>query len=182
MQIPQIQQTCSAIEASGIATWLRVEQPFAIPIVNAIHVICFGVVFGTILIVDLRLIGVASTYRPFMVIQRDYIRWTWVAFIGAAITGLAMFSANATTFCINTQFQLKMVVIVLAGINMLIFDFVTLRSVSEWDTAPRPPARVRLTGALSLLFWISVIVLGRWIGYTKGGITFDVPTDIPLGF
>lgn len=176
-----IQQICRAIEATDVATWFRVEQLYAIPVVNAIHVLSFALVFGTILIVDLRLLGVASLQRPFSVVTRDYLRWTWVAFALAAVTGLSMFSANATTFCVNTPFQLKMLTIFLAGMNMAVFHFVGLQSVSRWDSDVRPPMAVRLAGALSITLWICVLVLGRWIGYTKR-LDISIPGDALLGF
>ncbi|MGD9842765.1 MAG: DUF6644 family protein, partial [Steroidobacteraceae bacterium] len=157
----------NAIEATGLATWLRVSNEYAIPVINCVHVLALGMVFGSIIIVDLRMLGVASVNRPYSVVANDYLRWTWVSFIVAAISGGLMSIANASIIYANTQFQLKMLAILIAGLNMAVFHLVTAKSVPQWDKNPRPPTLVRLTGALSLLLWFSVIVLGRWIGYTK---------------
>jgi hypothetical protein len=78
-----------------------------------------------------------------------------------------MFMANATTYYENTPFRVKMVLLVLAGMNMLYFQKVTFRSVSAWDSS-RPPAAARLAGFISIGLWCSVIGFGRWIGFVAG--------------
>jgi hypothetical protein len=90
--------------------------------------------------------------------------WTWGAFAGAAITGGLLFMANASTYAANIPFRFKMVLMLLAGINMLFFQFVTFRSVSSWDVGtPSTPARV--AGLLSIGLWCGVIACGRWVGF-----------------
>jgi hypothetical protein len=170
-----------AIEATGLATWLRISNVYAIPVINCVHVLALGMVFGTILIVDLRMLGVASVNRPYSVVANDYLRWTWVAFAAAVVSGALMSIANASIIYANAQFQLKMLAILIAGLNMAVFHLVTAKSVPQWDRDRRPPTLVRLTGALSMLLWISVIVLGRWIGYTKS-LHVEIPADIQLSF
>lgn len=169
-------QIFSGIEATGIATWVR-ESLYGLPIVNALHVISIALVFGTIFVVDLRLVGWQSVTRPFTNVAGDLLKWTWLGFAVALVTGLLMFSANATTFYVNTQFQLKLAAIALAGINMMVFELVTVRSVSQWDTDRTTPNAARFAGFASITLWVSVIVLGRWIGYSKG-FNFDAPMDI----
>ena len=65
---------------------------------------------------------------------------------------------------------------------MAIFQLVTARSVAAWDQGVNaPPSSARLAGALSILLWITVIFLGRWIGFTKG-YDFTVPEDVQFEF
>ena len=90
--------------------------------------------------------------------------WTWTAFVGAAITGGLMFMAGATHYASNAPFLIKMGLLVLAGINMLYFQFVTFRSVQNWDTG-RPVPAARTAGAISMTLWVLVIGFGRWIGF-----------------
>lgn len=171
-------QIFSAIEQSGLAAWVR-ESMLALPIINAIHVVGVALVFGTIGIVDMRLIGIQSVSRRYSHVAHELLKWTWLGFAFALITGLLMFAANATTFYSNTQFWVKMGLIVLAGINMMVFELVTVRNVKEWDEQRITPPPARLAGFLSLSFWTLVIIFGRWIGYTKG-FNFDVPTDVDI--
>src|SRR5690348_2691331 len=90
-----------SIEASAIGEWMR-SNLLAMPFVNAAHVLCVTLVFGTVLVVDLRLLGLLDRGRAVTGISREMLRLTWVAFAGAAVSGVLFFSANATTYWFNT--------------------------------------------------------------------------------
>jgi hypothetical protein len=169
-----------SIEASALAEWMRTSVK-AMPIVESIHVLAASTVFGTILIVDLRLLGFPNTHRPFTRVSDELLRWTWAAFFVAVITGLLMFAPNANTYVGNTAFGLKMLALLGAGLNMVIFQRITLRSVSAWDTGAPSPLAGRLAGGASILIWVTVIFLARWIGFTKG-YNFEVPENVDLNF
>jgi hypothetical protein len=157
----------AAIEASGVGTWVR-ETLNVLPVINALHVVAVAIVFGTIFIVDLRLLGFPNTQRSFKAVGTEVLKWTWAGFALALATGFLMFAANATTFYGNTQFWLKMGALLLAGINMAVFEFITITNVDEWDKDKPTPKAAKIAGLLSIFLWATVIVLGRWIGYTKG--------------
>ena len=164
-----------SIESSGVGDWMRTSLK-AMPVVEAIHVMAIALVFGTILIVDLRLLGLFDVRRAFSRVSAELLRVTWAAFVVAANTGAMMFTANATTYYDNTAFRLKMLALLGGGLNMAVFQFVTARTVPAWDKGVQPPLSARAAGAISILIWTSVIFLGRWIGFTKG-YDFDVPED-----
>jgi hypothetical protein len=168
-----------AIHSSGLAEWMRTSVK-AMPVVNALHVLAATTVFGTILIVDLRLLGFPNTRRAFTRVSDEMLRLTWSAFALALITGALMFAANAPTYVENTAFQLKMLALLGAGVNMAIFQRITFRGVGAWDQGATPRA-ARFAGAASILIWLSVIFLARWIGFTKG-YDFEVPENIDFEF
>jgi hypothetical protein len=168
------------IEASAIGEWMRTSL-LAMPWVNAIHVLCVTLVFGSILVVDLRLLGLLDRTRAVTRVAQEMLRWTWVAFAGAVITGVLYFAANATTYWFNTAFRFKLLAILLAGLNMAVFQLITWRGVAAWDRDARTPRAARLAGALSILIWTTVIVLGRIIGFTKG-YEVPVPDDMDFDF
>lgn len=176
MDIPSIVQ---AIGDSAVGQWLRTSVK-AEPITEAIHVFSASVVFGTILIVDLRLLGFPSTRRPFTQVAHELLKVTWSAFFVSVITGVMLFAANATTYYGNWPFRLKMLALLGAGINMAFFQLVTFKSVSAWDT-DKVPVAGRFAGAASLLIWTAVIFLARWIGFTKG-YDFAIPPNVDLDF
>jgi hypothetical protein len=178
MNAPAFIQT---IESSGIGEWMRSNE-LAMPYVNTLHVLCITLVYGTIMVVDLRLMGLLDRGRSVVAVSLEMLRLTWAAFIGAVITGGLFFAANASTYWFNPAFRFKMLAILLAGINMLVFQFVTYRGVGSWDRNAAPPAAAKLAGVLSLLIWTAVVVLGRIIGFTKGGIEVIVPTDEDFSF
>lgn len=134
------------------------------PVLESMHVVFLATVVGTIFFVDLRLLGLASAHLHITYLSGKLLPWTWVAFVGAVMTGVLMFITNATKYVTNTPFLIKMLLIVLAGLNMLYFHFVTFRSVQSWD-AGRPALAARTAGALSISLWCAIVVFGRWIGF-----------------
>jgi hypothetical protein len=168
--------TLKAIESTGFAMWIR-DSLYAFPLIESFHVIGLTMTFGTIAIVDLRLLGLASAHRPFTKVA-EILKWTWVAFALTVLTGGLMFITNASVYFSNLQFRWKMVLIALSGINMLIFDRTCGRNVSRWDKDKRAPAAGKLAAVLSLILWISVIFLGRWIGFTTTGKATETETEI----
>ena len=177
MDTPSIVQ---AIGDSAVGEWLRTSVK-AEPIIEAIHVFSSSIVFGTILIVDLRLLGFPDTRRAFSKIERELLKFTWAGFFVSVITGCMLFTANAATYYVNWPFRLKMLALLGAGLNMLFFERVTHKSVATWDVGTRPPFAARFAGATSLLVWLAVIFLARWIGFTKG-YDFSIPQDVDLNF
>jgi uncharacterized membrane protein len=169
-----------ALNDSTLSDWLRSSLK-AMPTVEAIHVMAIAVVVGTIFIVDLRLLGYPSTQREFSRLHRELLQWTWWAFVLSVITGVLLFMVNAVTYYRNTAFWLKMALILLAGINMLVFERVTAKSVASWDKGVLPPSPARADGGLSLVFWIPTLFVARWIGFTKG-YDFTIPEDVQFDF
>jgi len=81
------------------------------------------------------------------------------------VTGGFMFASEATKMYENGAFRFKMYLIVLAGLNALLFERVTFRNVSSWDVSAKTPGLARMAACISLLAWIGVIAAGRWIAY-----------------
>jgi hypothetical protein len=135
------------------------------PRIECVHVIALATVAGTIFLVDTRLLWLTSTKLSFRHIATRLLPWTWGAFVLAAITGSLLFVSHATAYVANSAFQLKMLLMLLAGLNMAYFEFVTFKNVAAWDLAS-PPAAARLAGLVSLALWCVIIMSGRWIGFT----------------
>ena len=117
-----------SLEASGLATRIR-DSLFLFPLIESTHVIGLALVFGTILIIDLRLLGIASTQRSFQRMWSDIPKLTWAAFALAALTGTLMFITNAGVYYHNFFFRTKMLLLALAAINMLAFELTAGRTI-----------------------------------------------------
>jgi hypothetical protein len=135
-------------------------------LLECVHVVAIAVVVGTITIVDLRLLGYRSHRRGVRQLVRDLVPYTWAGFGVAVLAGGLLFLSNAPKYAHNTQFQLKMLVILAAALNMALFHLTIYRRVAEWDQRSPPPAAARIAGATSLGLWVTVIFLGRWVGFT----------------
>src|SRR5204863_9624719 len=125
----------ASLESSSLATRIR-DSLYIFPLIESTHVLGLAMVFGTIAIIDLRLLGVASTQRSFKRMASDILKWTWAAFAVAAATGGLMFITNAGVYYHNSFFRAKMALLVLAGVNMLAFELTSGRTIHRWDAAP----------------------------------------------
>jgi hypothetical protein len=158
----------ATIESWPISAALRGETPgteWLFPIIETLHVMALTIVFGSIAMVDLRLLGIASRSSAVSRLSNEVLPWTWTAWCVAALFGTLMFMAKAETYAGNLQFQLKFVCMGLAALNMLVFHFGAYRQVARWDSG-EPPVSAKLAGALSLSLWIGVVFFGRWVGFT----------------
>jgi hypothetical protein len=153
------------LQATAVAKIIA-ENDIIFPWIESIHVLAIVLVVGTISIVDLRLLGVASHNRAVSALMRDVLPYTWSAFGVAAITGGLLFSSNATTYAHNFYFQTKLILLALAGLNMAIFHLVGIRDIDRWDHTVKTPRAAKSAAAASLAIWVAVITFGRWIGFT----------------
>jgi len=153
------------LQASSLAVFIH-KTAWAFTTIELVHVFAVSLVIGTIAIVDLRLLGLASTKRPFTDVARALLPWTWAAFVLAAAAGALLFISQAAAYFVNPTFWIKMSVMVLAAVNMLIFELITVRGVQTWDLDPSPPLPARAAGGISLACWALVVTFGRWTGFT----------------
>ena len=166
-----------SIQGSALAEWMRDTNP-AMQIVESTHVLAAVLVLGTVLIADLRLMGLTDPQRAFTRIGRETLPLTWAAFAVAVVTGSLMFTTSAHIYFGNDAFQLKAIALLAAGLNMLLFQVLTAPGIAAWD-AGQPPRAARVAGIVSLLLWAAVVLLGRWIGFTKG-YDFTIPPGVEL--
>jgi hypothetical protein len=165
LSLESITKALGWLDSTSLAVFIR-ESPWTFPAIEAIHVIALALVVGTIAIIDLRLLGFASTHRAFTELSGEVLPWTWSAFVFAATTGVLMFVSQPLGYYENSAFRIKIVLLLLAGLNMMVFQLITHRGVSRWDRAASVPLSGKLAGALSLIFWIAIVFFGRRIGFT----------------
>jgi hypothetical protein len=169
------------LQGTALASRIR-DSLFLFPLLESAHVIGLALVFGTIAVIDLRLLGVASAGRSFRRMSSDILRWTWAAFALTALTGSLMFITNAAVYFHNVSFRVKMALLALSGLNMLVFELTAGRAVDRWDQDPSAPLIGRTAAALSLIIWIAVIFAGRIIGFTTTRASLVEPTPAGIDF
>ena len=152
-----------AVESSGLGRYMR-ESLWAYPIAETLHIIGIAALYGSLLVVELRLLGLGRRI-PVASLARLTLPWSLAGFTLAAAMGLCMFSAHAAEFIDQGVFMLKMGLILAAGVNAAIFHSGPFTTVARWDTSARPPASVRVAAAVSIVLWTCVIVCGRMLAY-----------------
>jgi hypothetical protein len=155
---------CHSLEQLPLASAVR-ESSWLFPTLETVHVVALAIVVGSIMLVDTRLLGLGFRKGAFTAIAREMLPWTWTGFVIASLAGSLMFASKAVTYAGNGPFRSKMLLLLLAGFNMMLFHWLGMRNVQQWDTR-RPPVTARLAGALSVLLWLGVLTTGRWIGFT----------------
>jgi hypothetical protein len=141
------------------------DSVWLFPAIETVHVIAIAIVVGAITRLDLRLAGLVWRNRPVTDVADEMLPWTWASFAVATVFGLLLFASKPLTYLGIAFFDVKMALIMMAGANMLFFQYGLFRRVSEWNSDPTPPAVVRVAGSLSLAFWVSVVICGRLIGF-----------------
>jgi hypothetical protein len=150
-------------------TWLADaigQSSYLFPLLESLHVLSITVMMGTIALVDLRLVGLINRDRPVSRVLREVLPFTVGSFISSVITGTLLFTSHAVQYMSNGPFVTKMVLMIVAGVNILVFHGVTQRTMPQWDLG-RPPLRAVIAGGTSLILWIAIVACGRWIGFTS---------------
>ena len=150
------------LENTGVANAIR-TIPWLYPTFETGHYIGLSLLVGGILLIDLRVLGIARALPLKGMI--GLLPFVWAGLIINVLTGSMLFIYGATNFGTNSAFLLKMGFMVLAGLNALAFDVSVRRSGGHWVAADRPPALVKGFATLSLVFWICVVTTGRWMAY-----------------
>jgi hypothetical protein len=135
------------------------------PFMESLHVLSLTIMLGAILMLDLRVLGWAALRYSVSSLNRELVPWSAAAFLVANVTGVAMFITRASHHVENPAFQIKMLLLLLAGVNIAYFHFRVLRTVSLWDSHGQSPLAARVAAASSLMLWIGVTLAGRWIGH-----------------
>ena len=149
-------------------TWASVsirESILFYPLVETTHVLTLCLFLGMTATWDLRLVGLAMRGVPVSEVVNRLFPWSIAGFVIMVISGSLLFLSGPVRASQNIFFQIKMVAIVLAGLNAFVFHRTVFRWVAEWDLAPRVPFRAKVAGASSLALWAVVVVCGRMQAY-----------------
>ncbi len=142
------------IEASDLA--FQIGSTWIFPLLESVHVASLVLMLGFLLMVDLRLLGVAGLAYERPAMTAGMLPWVWMAFVIALITGLGMFVSRPSAYAVNPAFLVKLALLVLVGANLIVY-----RILDRF----RGPLSGRLAAASSLLLWIGIVMAGRWTGH-----------------
>lgn len=154
------------LEGSALAGFLRGLGIWTYGLINLAHIIGIGSLFGAVLLLDLKLIGLwPSIPAPSLI--RPTVPLAGFGFVLAVVSGIMMLSFNATEYHGNPFFYIKLPVIVLGLVNVVIINRLAAwqRAAAGLPSAPGDKRILAVFGGLSLVIWLTVISCGRMIGY-----------------
>jgi hypothetical protein len=150
------------LQSTAIANAIKTSI-WMYPAFETAHYIGLSFLVGGIMLIDLRVLGVARSLPLKQIV--GLLPWVWVGFIINATTGSLLFIYGATTFGTNRAFWLKMTFMVLAGLNALAFQLAATRSKHDWIETGQPPLVAKTFATLSFALWLCVVTTGRWMAY-----------------
>ena len=156
---------CTWLEATPVGILVR-ESLWGFQIVVALHLLALAFSVGTLVWFDLRLLGVSMRGFRVSEVYRRLAPWMLTGFATMLVTGTMLFIAFATRAYDNVFFRIKLAAMLLAGVNALMFHFITERQIAGWDESPSPPFGAKLAGGISMLAWTVVVLAGRIMSYT----------------
>ena len=156
-------QILTWLQGLGWATAIK-ESAYVFPLIEGSHILALSFSVGMIILLDLRLLGLAFRKQPVSLIATQTLPWTIVGFGVMFFTGLLLFCAQAVKVWDNPFFRVKMLLLFLAGVNALYYQLRYYPNMAAWDLTSTPRG-VRVVAVLSLIFWIGVIACGRTMAY-----------------
>lgn len=151
------------LENSALSSTIR-QWLWLYPIIETIHILGLAIVFGSVAMFDLRLLGF-SRHLLVTDMARHLLPWSFLSFAVVVLSGFFLFAVDATEIAANPAFRLKLLLLCATGINAAFFHGVALKSVKFWNRGVRTPAVVRAIAVISLVLWTGVIICGRLIAY-----------------
>jgi hypothetical protein len=164
--MPVLLELSQWLNETNVSVAIR-ESNLIFPIIEGTHLLAIGVSAGTIALTDLRLLGWVMKKDPASKVLSSLLPFTIGGFIVVFITGGFLFWAEPAKSYINPWFRFKLLFLILAGLNALVFHLGIYQRMDKWDSDAHPPSRARMAGAFSLVLWATVIWLGRQFAYSS---------------
>jgi len=155
---------CQWLQDTPWGTGIR-ESVWVFPIIEGTHVLALALSVGVLVVIDLRLAGVLMRRQPVSQISNQLMPWSLAGFAIMFLTGALLFWSQAVKAYGSIFFRIKLALLLLAGINALVFELTLRRTVATWDNDETPPFRARLAGVLGIILWAGVIAAGRTMAY-----------------
>ncbi len=153
-----------ALEKSSIGQTIS-RSIWVFPAIEMLHMFGIVALVGATSILDLRLMGLMLREEPVTKLAHTTLRWAWIGATMMIVTGGLMFVSEATKCYTSYAFRVKMVMMLLAGINALVFHTFSFRNVNRWEVGGTP-LTAKFAGACSILLWFGIVGAGRWIAFS----------------
>jgi hypothetical protein len=147
-------------DKSWVGLWVA-DSRWLFPAIEAVHIVALAVLFGALLILNLRLLGVVMKYKPVARIARELAPWVLCSLIIILVTGFLLFSSEAMKAYASVPFQVKMLFLTAA----IIFHYTVYSRLTYSDDTAVSPTWGKVAAIISILLWLGVGIGGRGIGF-----------------
>lgn len=139
---------------------------WVVPTMQTVHILMIGVVFVSILMISLRVLGWVRAEEPLLSVWRRFAPFLWTGLVIMALTGLLLTLAEPVREVMALSFRIKMVLLIVGITSALLFGYsVRGAALAGKATGPRPSPLVRLASVATVVLWLAIIFLGRAIAY-----------------
>jgi hypothetical protein len=173
-QLETLYAWAEKIEYSAIGTAIA-ESRYLFVLIEGAHLLSMAVAFGLLLAVDLRLLGVMLRAVPPGRLLKQLRPWILGAFVVVFVSGGLLFWSAAARSVASPAFDIKMLLLPLAGLNALYFELAVGRKLADDDQPAVIPGAARFAGVASIGLWSLVIVFGRLIPYLPSWVPGELP-------
>ena len=153
--------------AREAAVYLLGNVPGLPPIAQSVHILGIAVVMASIVMVDLKFLGLALPSQNVSEMIRRLMPWTWWALLGNAVTGLLFVVARPNRYFFNPVVGWKFSMLVPAVALAFVVHRLNTREAGYWEQSSGRRISARVIAAVSLVLWIGVVLAGRWIAYSE---------------
>lgn len=155
---------CQWLDHTAIGTAIR-QSLWLFPGIETVHLLGMATLVAAISILDLRLLGWTLRQQRITNLAARLIPLAWLGFVVQLVTGVLLFSSEAVKIYGNPAFRLKMLLLLLAGVQALLFQTLVRPKLPNWDERPSLPAAAKVMGLISILLWVGIVSAGRFIGF-----------------
>lgn len=160
------QTLAQAVDGTGLSQWVAATY-WLWPILEIIHFIGLSLLLGGLIVIDLRMAGHFRRFDPQATHQ--LLPLVIAGFTLNLLTGILFFFGDPFRYAVNIGFQIKMVLVLLAGCNVVVYYLKIYPQMRSWGADTRSPVNARLVAYTSLAVWGGVLLCGRLIPYVGTG-------------
>ena len=164
----EVAKFCDWLSLTPISLLFQTVE-WIIPAVQSVHILAISIVMSSVIMVDLRLMGLMGHSQSISAMTRRFIPWVWWSLVVLLISGIVLITAEPRRDLLNPVFQAKIVLIICAIVVTAVFQEVVRRNMEFWDLSPSRRAGALATAIVSLLIWSAIVGCGRWIAYVEHG-------------
>lgn len=157
----------SESQGRDLANWLLTNVPGLPPILQTIHLLSIAAIMASIVMVDLRVLGLAVPSQNLEEMVRRLQAWTWCGVAGVASSGIWFVLARPNRYFSNPVFQIKFSLLLPALLVTAFFYRQTLSEPHYWSRTRNRTMLAKLLALVSLSLWLAVVMAGRWIAYSE---------------